>query len=126
MKNFELHELEDEIPRMMTEVENSNEENKNLKLISLTDNDWVLYDSYRKFENKEDTPKIPSLLEFPSDGWSSESSNKLRIELKEWEHTSNTSSAMTPKILREQEKKDAGEPMQINGELNFCDSIGKL
>lgn len=51
------------------------------------------------------------------------SSNGLKLTLNQCEMASNSSSAMTPRILKEQERKDHLEKMIMNPEIDFSSRV---
>ena len=110
----------DQLPKMMTEDSQIIKQNNDL------DNDCVLFDSFRKYESEhEQELKIkPEKLSFKSDFSETDSDSwGLKLELKQWEYTSNWSSAMTPRIERNCDNEDE---VNIHSEIDFSQSFNKI
>ena len=85
-----------------------------------------LFDSYHKYESEqeEELAVKPTPLELKNDysDCSSQSSG-LKITLNQCEMASNSSSAMTPRIIKEQERKQIESGMKINSEIDFTTTM---
>lgn len=85
-----------------------------------------MFDSYRKYESEyeQELNVQPEKLMKDEDFSDSESNDySLKIELRQCEYASNTSSAMTPRIVMEQERKKLEGNTKINSEIDFTGSF---
>lgn len=109
----------DQLPRMMSE------DSQNFKTNKEVDNDCVLFDSYRKYESEyEQELKIrPEQLSFKNELSDTESeSNRLELELKQCEYTSDWSSAMTPRMVKNWDNEDE---VNIHSEIELSQSFSR-
>ena len=65
-----------------------------------------IFDSARKYQSEYEQELSVKPEEFTSRDEFETSSEGLKIELQQWDMASNSSSAMTPRIIREQSRKD--------------------
>lgn len=85
-----------------------------------------MFDSYRKYESEyeQELNVQPEKLVKEEDFSDSESNGySLKIELRQCEYASNTSSAMTPRIIMEQERKKFEVTNKVNAEIDFTGSF---
>lgn len=85
-----------------------------------------LFDTDRKYESEQeeelDIKPEPIVIKSEFSDTESETSG-LRITLKQCDLASNSSTAMTPRILKEQDRKAHETPVKINAEVDFTSSF---
>lgn len=119
------------LQRMITEEDSSNTDGEFEKCDEM-DNDCVLFDSCRKCETEyesehEQELKVrPEMPIFQNNFSETDSEYGLKLELKECEYASNSSSAMTPRIEKESERFRENGEVSINPEIDFTQSYNKV
>lgn len=128
-KQIPLLQIE-KIQRLMTEdncyTDNKSDYDTPKGFLNSMDGDWVLFDSAKRYQSEYEQQLSVKPEKFIKQDDYSESDSEscsLRIELKMWDAASNSSSAMTPRIMMEQEKQEIFGEIRINGEIDFSASM---
>lgn len=129
LKMIPLLQME-KVQRLMTEdncyTDNKSDYDTPKGFMNSTNGDLVLFDSAKRYQSEYEQQLSVRPEKFIKQDDYSESDSEscsLKIELKMCDVASNSSSAMTPRIMMEQEKQEVFGKFRINGEIDFSASM---